>query len=78
MERGENICEDTYKLINRSFVMTISSVKSNKHISLENIVFIQKVSWLDSSEEDKFRVTTPDETTGKETEFSLAGSLEIK
>ena len=27
---------------------------------------------------DEFRVATPDETTGKETEFSLVVSLEIK
>ena len=30
------------------------------------------------SSSDEFSVATPDETTGKETEFSLVGSLEIK
>ena len=29
------------------------------------------------SSSDEFSVATPDETTGKETEFSLVGSLEI-
>ena len=29
------------------------------------------------SSSDDFSVATPDETTGKETEFSLVGSLEI-
>ena len=34
--------------------------------------------YLIQSSSDEFSVATPDETTGKETEFSLVVSLEIK
>ena len=42
------------------------------------LIFQVVIGQINTNNNDEFRVATPDETTGKETEFSLVVSLEIK